>query len=151
VRVQRLGAGGDRVQPFLDPENPRFRILMFQNGGGGQVVWGAQTDRIGDYFGGSVQVPCGWIMRCGLHLLGYDRKLNGWMIIGSSNRYSWWVFSRVPGLSSTAAVDVQTRIKALGLQGEFKTNHGVMPPLPELLPMIPESLPPVPGIPQTSR
>lgn len=140
------GPGGDRMPSYRDPNDPRFRIMLMGTPASGEPVTLVETKShlIKDWHSATLVMPCFSSIPCAFHVIDYDEKNMGWMIVSGWEAGQLRVFSRIPGLPEDLMEKVKGKLAALGSDPDSFRWENNLPPLPKLGPALPEELPPQP-------
>lgn len=144
--VKFSGPDGERMMPFKDPNDPRFRIMLMGNTAEGQtkLLLDTKTHLIKDWQGGTVVIPCVASIPCAYHVIDYDDKDMVWMIVAGWDRDQVRVFSRAPGLPENLIDEIDTKLVALGYDLSALNYENKLPPIPKFAPAVPKVVPPLP-------
>jgi len=147
--IKYSGLGGDKIYPFADPEDPRFRVIILGNSSSGSspVIWDEVTDKIEDYKRDTITMPCWGFLKCAFHLIAYDDKNRSWMVFSGHKKTQLWIFSRAPGLTPQLMEDLKDQLADWGFNIRKLIYSHQLPSIPHQLPPIPETLPKAPIIP----
>ena len=144
------GSGQDRMLPYPDPKDPRFRIILM-----GQVSDGAlkrtfdvMTDPIKDYTKGTITLPCYHFFHCALHVITYDIVDRTWMVIAGPTKNRLWIFARAPGLTPSVMNDIKNRLRDWGYKVRSLTYGHELPKIQEIMPPNTEVMPIIPVLPK---
>lgn len=145
------GAGQEGMNPYPDPSDPRFRVIVT-----GQSVEGSptrvidvMTDPVKDYNAQSVSIPCFRIFHCPLLLLAFDNENKVFMVVAGPTKNELWIFSRTPGLPVKVMSDLKNRLKQWGYGVENLVYSNEPPEGPEVVPPAPKDLPDTPEPPRS--
>lgn len=142
------GPGGDRIPPYRDPNDPRYRIMLMGSAAGGETkfVVNTKSHLIRDWESASVVMPCFGSIPCAFHVIDFDSKNKLWMIVAGWERDQVRVFSRIPGLPGGDLSAVNAKLAALGYDANALRYENNLPPVPQMIPVLPEELPPQPKL-----
>lgn len=144
--VKYSGPGGDKMIPYRDPNDPRFRIMLMGNTTDGEpkMLLDTKSHLIKDWQAGTVVIPCFASIPCAYHVIDYDDKAMGWMIVAGWDRDQVRVFSRAPGLPDNIVEEINARLVAFGYDLSELSYENKLPSIPKLAPAVPQVVPPLP-------
>lgn len=163
VFAKFTGEGGDRLNPYPDPSDPRMKFVVVTRGAEGpRTVLEATSTTLTPPLRGSFYVSCFSFIRCGFHIVGVSRPDENhpswipWIILTGPLKSQWWVFGRSPGITDATLEKINQALEELGLnapsleinQLPAMPDQAHLPAMPRDLPKLPEIPPAVPEMPK---